>query len=110
MFLDLAIPRDIDAEIGTLSGCEVKDLDYIKSLATENNRRKLSEAKKIELLIEEHVDEMQKLLTFRTFVGTRKEKLGEKSAMWLLYQLKDVLDAQDLNHVLKGIEDHFKSC
>ena len=25
--------------------------------------------------------------------------------MWLLYQLKDVLDAQDLNHVLKGIED-----
>ena len=108
LFLDLAIPRDIDAEIGTLSGCEVKDLDYIKSLATENNRRKLSEAKKIELLIEEHVDEMQKLLTFRTFVGTRKditEKLGEKSAMWLLYQLKDVLDAQDLNHVLKGIED-----
>ena len=108
LFLDLAIPRDIDAEIGRLSGCVVKDLDYIKSLATENNRKKLSEAKKIELLIEEHVDEMQKLLAFRAFVGTRKyitEKLGEKSAMWLLYQLKDVLDAQDLNHVLKGIED-----
>lgn len=108
LFLDLAIPRDIDAEIGRLSGCVVKDLDYIKSLASENNRKKLSEAKKIELLIEEHVDEMQKLLTFRTFVGTRKditEKLGEKSAMWLLYRLKDVLDAQDLNHVLKGIED-----
>ncbi len=108
LFLDLAIPRDIDAEIGRLSGCVVKDLDYIKSLATENNRKKLSEAKKIELLIEEHVDEMQKLLAFRTFVGTRKditEKLGEKSAMWLLYQLKDVLDARDLNHVLKGIED-----
>ena len=108
LFLDLAIPRDIDAEIGRLSSCVVKDLDYIKSLATENNRKKLSEAKKIELLIEEHVDEMQKLLAFRAFVGTRKditEKLGEKSAMWLLYQLKDVLDAQDLNHVLKGIED-----
>ena len=108
LFLDLAIPRDIDAEIGRLSGCVVKDLDYIKSLASENNRKKISEAKKIELLIEEHVDEMQKLLAFRTFVGTRKditEKLGEKSAMWLLYQLKDVLDAQDLNHVLKGIED-----
>ena len=108
LFLDLAIPRDIDAEIGRLSSCVVKDLDYIKSLATENNRKKLSEAKKIELLIEEHVDEMQKLLAFRAFVGARKditEKLGEKSAMWLLYQLKDVLDAQDLNHVLKGIED-----
>lgn len=113
LFLDLAIPRDIDAEIGTLSGCEVKDLDYIKSLATENNRKKLSEAKKIELLIEEHVDEMQKLLAFRAFATTRKditEKLGEKSAMWLLYQLKEVLDAQDLEHVLKGIEDRFKSC
>lgn len=108
LFLDLAIPRDIDAEIGRLSSCVVKDLDYIKSLASENNRKKISEAKKIELLIEEHVDEMQKLLAFRAFVGTRKyitEKLGEKSAMWLLYQLKDVLDAQDLNHVLKGIED-----
>ena len=108
LFLDLAIPRDIDAEIGRLSSCVVKDLDYIKSLASENNRKKISEAKKIELLIEEHVDEMQKLLAFRTFVGTRKditEKLGEKSAMWLLYRLKDVLDAQDLNHVLKGIED-----
>ena len=48
LFLDLAIPRDIDAEIGRLSSCVVKDLDYIKSLATENNRKKLSEAKKIE--------------------------------------------------------------
>ena len=108
LFLDLAIPRDIDAEIGRLSSCVVKDLDYIKSLASENNRKKISEAKKIELLIEEHVDEMQKLLAFRTFVGTRKdimEKLEGKSAMWLLYRLKDVLDAQDLNHVLKGIED-----
>lgn len=113
LFLDLAIPRDIDAEIGTLSGCEVKDLDYIKSLATENNRKKLSEAKKIELLIEEHVDEMQKLLAFRAFATTRKditEKLEGKSAMWFLYQLKDALNAQDLEHVLKGIEDRFKSC
>ena len=44
LFLDLAIPRDIDAEIGRLSSCVVKDLDYIKSLATENNRKNHGEA------------------------------------------------------------------
>ena len=64
LFLDLAIPRDIDAEIGRLSSCVVKDLDYIKSLATENNRKKLSEAKKIELLIEEHVTRCRSCLHF----------------------------------------------
>ena len=52
LFIDLAIPRDIEEDIDSIPGCVLKNMDYIKSLAKENNDKKISEAKKIEILIQ----------------------------------------------------------
>lgn len=103
LFLDLAVPRDIEEEIGSISECTLENMDYIESLAKQNNQKKLSEAKKVELYIQEKTDEMEKTLLMRDFYAKKKEQtawLQDKSASWLLYQLKDHVDHSCLAQIL----------
>lgn len=107
-FIDLAIPRDVDEAIAELKGCIVKNMDDIQRLAKENNEKKLTEAKKIALIIEERVEEMEKTLVFRRFRGEAPEKmkqLEEKKASWLLYQLRESLDLTAFEQVIKSLEE-----
>ena len=106
LFLDLAVPRDIEEEIGTLSDCVIENMDYIESLAKHNNQKKLSEAKKVELYIQEKTDEMEKTLLMRDFYAKKKEQtvwLQDKSASWLLYRLKDHVDHNCFAQILDVI-------
>lgn len=103
LFIDLAIPRDIEEDIDSIPGCVLKNMDYIKSLAKENNDKKISEAKKIEILIQEKVEEIEKVLLFRDFVKNNDEKmeyLNQKDAAWLLYYLREHVDYNSFEQIL----------
>lgn len=106
-FIDLAIPRDVDEAIEQLEGCIVKNMDDIQALAKKNNEKKLTEAKKIALIIEDRVEEMEKTLAFRRFRDAfpeKTEQLEEKKASWLLYQLREHLDLEAFEQVIKSLE------
>ena len=106
-FIDLAIPRDVDEAIERLEGCIVKNMDDIQALAKKNNEKKLTEAKKIALIIEDRVEEMEKTLAFRRFRDAfpeKTEQLEEKKASWLLYQLREHLDLEAFEQVIKSLE------
>ena len=106
-FIDLAIPRDVDEAIDKLEGCIVKNMDDIQALAKKNNEKKLTEAKKIALIIEDRVEEMEKTLAFRRFRDVfpeKMEQLEEKKASWLLYQLREHLDLEAFEQVIKSLE------
>lgn len=106
-FIDLAIPRDVDEAIEKLEGCIVKNMDDIQALAKKNNEKKLTEAKKIALIIEDRVEEMEKTLAFRRFRDVfpeKMEQLEEKKASWLLYQLREHLDLEAFEQVIKSLE------
>lgn len=103
LFIDLAVPRDVDEDINKIKGCQVKNIDYIKTLAKENNEKKLTEAKKTMLIIEEKVRDIEKQILFRKFMENNKqiiENLENKSATWLLYKLKNSLENEALEQVL----------
>lgn len=103
LFIDLAVPKDIDPDIEYLNGCTIYNIDYIKEIAKENNRKKYSEAEKIQLLIQEKVEELRKNLLFREY-RTRdriKERLADKNVAGLLYQLRDDLDYEAFKKVLE---------
>ena len=107
LFIDLAVPRDLDEEIDRLSGCTLKNMDYIKKLSEENNRLRYSQAREAELLIQERVDEIEKTIEFQAFYKEQKElleQLKKEDAAWLLYQLKGKLDAKVFHQVLKVLE------
>lgn len=108
LFLDLAVPRDIDEAIGELPFCQLKNMDYIKELAKENNAQKISEAKRVRLLLDEKVEEIEKILVFQTFVKNNPdimEQLSEKKASSLLFQLKKTLDYDAFCQVLDVFEN-----
>lgn len=108
LFIDLAIPRDIEEDIGEIPGCTLKNMDYIKSLAKENNDKKITEAKKIELLALKKVEDIEKVLIFRDFIEKNEEKmdyLKQKDAAWLLYYLREHADFDSFKNILETLED-----
>lgn len=107
LFIDLAVPRDIDEELEKSPNIILRNMDYIKLLARENNEKKVSEAKRVEGVIMEKVEEIEKVLLFSNYMKNtnRIEQLKNKDSMWLLYKLKDNLDFNSLNEVLKILEE-----
>ncbi len=107
LFIDLSVPMDIDKEIQNLEGIKLIDIDYFKELSESNNRVKLKEAEAAELIIEEHLEELQKELTFRRFLPSipiLKETLQESSLESVLYRLKNNITSTDLEIVLQSLQ------
>jgi len=55
--IDIAVPRDVDPEVGQLSGVFLYDLDDLKSVAEANLRERRKEAAAAEALVAEEVSE-----------------------------------------------------
>lgn len=107
LFIDLAIPRDMDTKIGELTGCVLKDIDYFKDLAQSNNLAKISEMKKAEWMLEEKIDEISKVIAFQNFRkkhGDALSLLSQKDAGWLLFKLRDALEYSDFLQILQVLE------
>lgn len=108
LFIDLAIPRDIEEEIGKISSCTLHDIDYIKELAKENNDKRVNEAKKVEILVKKKSEDTEKVLIFRDFVennGSKMEYLKKKDAAWLLYYIREHVDFDSFKKILDTLED-----
>ena len=105
LLIDLAVPYDMDKEIGTLSGITLLDMDYYKALSKENRHIKLGELDKAEHILEECAEEVLKKLYLRDF----KEKIGTRyEEEWfrkMTCYLREVLDSGPFLEVLQRICD-----
>lgn len=61
LFIDLAVPFDIDKGIGEIENTKVFDIDYFEEAARENNTIKLREADRAKVIIEHMVDDTKKI-------------------------------------------------
>ncbi|CEN77251.1 glutamyl-tRNA reductase [[Clostridium] sordellii] len=57
IMMDIALPRDIDKNIDTLENIEVYDIDDLKKISDENDKKRRELACTGELLIDENIDE-----------------------------------------------------
>ncbi len=107
LFLDIAMPPDIDGAVGKMEHCRLIALDDIKRLAQENNRRKrqaLSDAREI---LEEDLDRVCKVLLFHNFTEKNvrwRERYVGIPAEKLIYLLRDELDSASFEAVLRVLE------
>lgn len=107
LFIDLAVPMDIDKQIQQLPNITLIDIDYFKELAESNNRVKLREAQAAELMIEEHVEELRKEIAFRSFVPNipiLNEVWKDKSLESILYRLKSNSTSSELEIILQAFQ------
>ena len=59
VFVDLAVPNDVDSEIDKMEGVEVIRLEHFKRIINKNKMEKINEIKKAECMINDEVDSFE---------------------------------------------------
>jgi glutamyl-tRNA reductase len=107
LFIDLAMPRDIDPEIGNIPGCQLKDIDYFNVLAKENNQAKEKTLNQLRPFISEHAVGIRNEVELSRFNRENRElmeKLRASGQAGVIYSLKGTLDTESFLKVLAGIK------
>lgn len=103
LFLDIAVPRDMDPDLVLLEGASLKNIDYFKKIVSDHDGQKREGRRQAEDLIRIQCQEMEKELVFhgfRPFLEDFTRRLEGKSARQLFYLLKDCADAGELRTLL----------
>ncbi|MCM1162530.1 MAG: glutamyl-tRNA reductase [Roseburia sp.] len=108
LFLDLAVPCDIDGEIGKLPDTRIMNIDDFKILSEKNNAVKLKELEKAQIYMEEGLEEIKKALSYHELqknVAALQELADKKGISHVLYQLRDRLTGDEIHALVKGLNE-----
>lgn len=109
LFIDLAVPPDIDSSVAEIKGLKLIGIDYFEKLAKNNNELKLDSVESAKEIIKEESDVLKKDIAFHFFlphIESVKNKLSENSLEEILYKFKAELPSEEFIKIL----DAFKSC
>lgn len=107
LFMDVAVPVDVDPEVGTVEGLTLYDIDYFETLSRNNTEIKLKELDRAKAIMEEELDEAVKEMVFHPYVRRMeelKEAFSGKGLDTLLYQIRDHVSSEDLKVVLRTLD------
>ncbi len=100
LFIDLAVPHDIDREITGLAQVSLIDIDYFRNIAADHNIKKLHSAELAEKWIEVRCEEVQKTITLQNFLAGYQGKQDPA----FLYPLRSTLSAEQFSAVLDAMK------
>lgn len=103
LFLDLAVPRDIDLALQNVENVTLMDIDYYKQLALKNNEMKIKEVAIAEDMIAECMDEIMKEMCFHRFMPNFKNYqyyMKERTPEQALFQIRDYANYEELKSFL----------
>ncbi|MBR5047641.1 MAG: glutamyl-tRNA reductase [Eubacterium sp.] len=72
VFVDLAVPMDIDPKIGDLDRCSYYNIDDFSKISEENNRRKLHEAESATMILDDCILQFRKWMVFQNSLGAMR--------------------------------------
>jgi glutamyl-tRNA reductase len=97
---DIAVPRDIDPETGTLEGAFLYDIDDLQAVVNANLQERAEEGKRAVRIIEEELDKFRTWLAAQDVVPTIKllrdkvESLRQQELSRTLSRLPDLTDRE----------------
>lgn len=103
LFLDLAMPRDIDPELENMAQITLHNIDYFDTVSQNNSMHKLEEADHAKLLMEEEKENAMKEIEFhRCFdkIPEWKTLFEELPFEKLMYAMKKNLDLESMKTIL----------
>lgn len=114
LFLDLAMPKDIDPAVAEVTGCVLRDIDYIRTLSRENNESRAKTITEMEPWIISQVDEIMKNIAFSRFNREHGDVMAQLKTIdgaKLVYKLKGQLEYEAFEKALAGMAaDDFEGC
>ncbi len=108
IYMDLALPRDIDPAIGQLEGITLIDLDLLEKIQEENQEKRRQAGEKAESLIQQAVEEFFQWLDLVPLFPVIKsiesyhEEILQKEMPKLIQRLKQTQDDRKMEAVLKS--------
>ncbi|MGC6175716.1 glutamyl-tRNA reductase [Lacrimispora sp. 38-1] len=107
LFIDVAVPVDMDPEIRDLPGLTLFDIDYFETLSKNNTEIKLKELDCAREIMEEELDGALKEVLFHPYISQMeelKEALSGKRLDTLLYRIRDHVTSEELKVVLRTLD------
>ena len=105
LFIDLAVPSDIDKSVGELEGITLYNIDYFEYLSKHNNEKKQKEIELGKEIMEQELDETLKILEFHNFIPDMKrvkQIFETKHFETIMYQLRDQEGYENLKVVFEA--------
>ncbi len=99
LFIDLAVPRDIDPDVAKLPFVKLLDMDDFKDMALKNSIAKSQNLNLTEIIIDKSVDELIKELAFRDALPLFTD-LDEKTKQFV-YNYREAADSNEFESFLK---------
>ncbi len=105
LFIDLAVPRDIEDTVGALDGVRLLNIDDINVIARRGSEQRLTAAGQAECIIAEETASLQKRLALSAFIPVLG-RLGKEHPKFdrLIYHLRDELDPAQFSAILREME------
>lgn len=103
LFIDMAVPPDMESSVAEIDGVTLLNIDRFQQLAVQNNLTRKSSVKDAAVIIGEELDTMRKKLIFHDFLpdmARAADYLATLNAERILYLLRDELDARGLRKML----------
>ncbi len=97
LFIDLAVPRDIDEDITKIDGAQLISIDDFTAIAKENNRLKIKEKESGEAILEDEMDDLLKELTFHNNRKSFQEmkKYRTEDFEHFVYKFRDMASSDE---------------
>lgn len=111
MFIDLAVPPDIDESISGYNNITLIGIDYFKKLAENNNNIKRDSVECSEQIISEEIENLKKRLALHEFLPELeniKKKLSGTDFEDLIYKMKAGLDSESFMNILEFFRNYGK--
>ena len=106
LFIDLAVPRDIDEDITNISGNQLIAIDDFEAIASENNRLKSKEKQNGEAIIESELNSLLKELIFHK----NKERIEylhnsfDNNFIKFVYKYRDIASSEEFESFINTIK------
>lgn len=107
LFIDLALPYDIDREIAKIENCELITIDYFKEIVKNNNLKKEKAVGEAQDILNQELQKIYKNIIYHNALAkiqAENEKYKDFSLEKFLYYLKDRLDAKSFANVINTIQ------
>ncbi len=107
MFLDMAVPRDMDRAIAGISDCRLVDMDDFARMAESNHGIKQKEVLKAQMLLEEKLDETIKDVAMSSFMEQKRElfeQIKKREFGSVFYQMKEHLSSDNFKALVEAVE------
>ena len=107
LFMDVAVPMDMDPGIREIPGLTLYNIDYFETLSKSNTEIKLKELDRARVMMEEDLDAAVREMMFHPYIrrmGELHRVFDGKKLETILFKIRDHVSSEELKVILRTLD------